>query len=286
MPVRFQVDSDFYDHPKSTDASDAAVALWTRAGSYSAAKLLDGFVPDAMLARLSQTPEDAAQELVRRRLWKRVKGGYRFHEWEERGNLTRDRVETYRQRDRERKKAERHTYEVECHTCGHTYVTARSDSKYCSNVCRKKASRSRTAENQQVVTEVVRTESERNPDGIREDSERIPPAVVSVSVLKTPPNPQGGTEDEHFDTFWSHYPKHTGKKAALKAYRSALKDADAEAINTAAKVFADSVQGKDPRYTPHPSTWLNQGRWEDDVQSPTPPPANDELPAFWRGIQR
>lgn len=106
MPIRFQVDPDFYDHPKTLDASDAAVALWTRAGSYSTAKLLDGFVPDGALALLSKTPADASAELVRRGLWKRVRGGFQFHEWDHR-NLTKARVEADRDYDRTRKQRER-----------------------------------------------------------------------------------------------------------------------------------------------------------------------------------
>lgn len=106
MPIRFQVDGDFYDHPKTIDMSDAAVALWTRAGSYSAAKLTDGFLTDAVLVRLSQTPDDAARELVKRGLWRRVRGGYRFHQWDER-NLSRARVEAERTADRQRKRRER-----------------------------------------------------------------------------------------------------------------------------------------------------------------------------------
>lgn len=78
MPVRFQVDGDFYDHPKTIGMSDGAVALWTRAGSYSASQFTDGFIPDAMLDRLSPTPEGAIHELLRRGLWKRSRGGYSF----------------------------------------------------------------------------------------------------------------------------------------------------------------------------------------------------------------
>lgn len=106
MPIRFQVDPDFYDHPKTLGMSDAATALWVRAGSYSAAKLTDGFVADAALALLSQTPMEAARELTRRGLWSRVKGGYVFHEWGTR-NLTRARVEADKTSDRERKRRER-----------------------------------------------------------------------------------------------------------------------------------------------------------------------------------
>lgn len=102
MPVRFQVDPDFYDHPKSIHLSDAAVALWTRAGSYSAGKLTDGVIPDSVLPRLSQTPDTAAAELVAAGLWRRGRRCHRFHQWEHR-NLTKKRVEADRQADRDRK---------------------------------------------------------------------------------------------------------------------------------------------------------------------------------------
>lgn len=106
MPIRFQVDPDFYDHPKSIGMSDAATALWVRAGSYSAAKLLDGFIADHVLATLSRTPEAAADELVARGLWKRRKGGYQFHQYDER-NLVKARVEADRDHDREKKRRSR-----------------------------------------------------------------------------------------------------------------------------------------------------------------------------------
>lgn len=79
----FKVDDSFYDHPKVFDASDAAVALWTRAGSWAARNLTDGFVPSGLLARLSGDPVTAAKELVDRGLWKRTRGGFQFHDWAE-----------------------------------------------------------------------------------------------------------------------------------------------------------------------------------------------------------
>jgi hypothetical protein len=86
--------------------SDAATALWVRAGSYSAAKLLDGFIAEHVLATLSRTPEEASAELVARGLWRRVRGGFKFHQWDER-NLTRARVESDRDYERTRKKRRR-----------------------------------------------------------------------------------------------------------------------------------------------------------------------------------
>jgi hypothetical protein len=77
----FKVDDSFYDHPKVFDAPDCAVALWTRAGTWSARNLTEGFVPSGMPARLCDDPDTAVKELVRRGLWLRTTGGYRFHDW-------------------------------------------------------------------------------------------------------------------------------------------------------------------------------------------------------------
>ena len=77
----FKVDDSFYDHPKVFDAPDCALSLWTRAGSWAARNLTDGFVPSGMPARLCDDPERAIRELINRGLWTRTKGGYQFHDW-------------------------------------------------------------------------------------------------------------------------------------------------------------------------------------------------------------
>lgn len=77
----FKVDDSFYDHPKVFDAPDCAVALWTRAGCWSARNLTEGFVPTGIPARLCGDPDTAVADLLRRGLWTRASGGYRFHDW-------------------------------------------------------------------------------------------------------------------------------------------------------------------------------------------------------------
>ena len=77
----FKVDDSFYDHPKVFDAPDCALALWVRAGCWSARNLTDGFVPANLPVRLCDDPDTAVRELVDRGLWKRTKGGYQFHDW-------------------------------------------------------------------------------------------------------------------------------------------------------------------------------------------------------------
>lgn len=77
----FKVDDSFYDHPKVFDAPDCAVALWTRAGTWSARNLTEGFVPASLPARLCGDPDTAVRDLLHRGLWSRASGGYRFHDW-------------------------------------------------------------------------------------------------------------------------------------------------------------------------------------------------------------
>ena len=76
-----------------------------------------------------------------------------------------------------------------------------------------------------------------------------------------------------FDEFWSEYPRKVGKKDARKAFDKALKTTDAETMIRA--VIAQKQSGQwlreNGRYIPNPATWLNQGRWDDEIQPVTTP---------------
>lgn len=78
----------------------------------------------------------------------------------------------------------------------------------------------------------------------------------------------------HFDRWWKVYPRKVGKKKCAKAHALALKglalsrneshsDA-AEWLLTVTMAFAESPKGRSGQYCPHPETWLNQGRWDDN----------------------
>lgn len=78
----------------------------------------------------------------------------------------------------------------------------------------------------------------------------------------------GAAAPSDFDRFWAAYPRRTGKGAAEKAWAKAAKAADPQRLIDAATHFAAARQDQDPRFTPHPATWLNQRRWEDEDQPP------------------
>jgi len=72
---------------------------------------------------------------------------------------------------------------------------------------------------------------------------------------------------DRFNEFWAAYPRKIGKPAAERAYRK-IKPSEHEALMAGLAVWKqDWDERNQPEYTPHPSTFLNQRRWED---RPTP----------------
>lgn len=67
--------------------------------------------------------------------------------------------------------------------------------------------------------------------------------------------------DPLFDEFWTAYPRKTDKGNARKAWVKATKEHDPQALIAAARVYAASKP--EPKFTAHPSTWLNGERWDD-----------------------
>jgi|TARA_R110002020_G_scaffold15864_2_gene56535 hypothetical protein len=75
----------------------------------------------------------------------------------------------------------------------------------------------------------------------------------------------GVNETPTFDDFWNTYPRKIAKGHARLAFERALKKTDAVTILTAASKFAENVEHKEKQYIPHPTTWLNGERWDDEV---------------------
>lgn len=72
-----------------------------------------------------------------------------------------------------------------------------------------------------------------------------------------------------FNEWWDLYPRKVGKKAAEAKYRAALKTTTHEALIGAladqARLWAKART--ETQFIPHPATWLNQGRWEDEPEA-------------------
>ena len=81
----------------------------------------------------------------------------------------------------------------------------------------------------------------------------------------TAASPPTRAKSSDFDLFWQAYPKKVGKEAARKAF-SRVK-APLESLLTAIERQKCGNQWltENGRFIPNPATWLNQGRWEDEV---------------------
>jgi predicted transcriptional regulator len=72
------------------------------------------------------------------------------------------------------------------------------------------------------------------------------------------------TKLKGFDEFWSIYPRKVGKKPAMKSWKTQGCYKDIEQILEDVKNRAEyQWKGKDQQFVPHPSTFINQRRWED-----------------------
>lgn len=101
------------------------------------------------------------------------------------------------------------------------------------------------------------------------DNDRIEKNRIEESINtlhQTPPLTQ--VVDDKFEVFWKQYPRKVGKQAALRAWKR-IKHLDLEVILKALEVQKQSEQWRRDggQYIPHPTTWLIQGRWDDEVET-------------------
>ena len=77
-------------------------------------------------------------------------------------------------------------------------------------------------------------------------------------------------DDSDFDTFWAAYPRKVGKKKARQAWDRA-KDRPALGDILASLTAQDKAKrwsNGNQQFCPHPTTWLNGARWEDEIDPP------------------
>lgn len=73
--------------------------------------------------------------------------------------------------------------------------------------------------------------------------------------------------DQGFQDFWERYPRKIGKGNARKAFQSAIKKVDLSKILNSVDDFALLADSREQKFIPHPATWLNQERWDDEIHN-------------------
>lgn len=91
---------------------------------------------------------------------------------------------------------------------------------------------------------------------------------MNPSAHARPAHGRGAHYPEDFEQFWEQYPRKVGKDRALKSWLKLRPDAELRDVMLAA--IAKQRMGRDwmkdgGQFIPHPSTWLNDAGWMNEV---------------------
>lgn len=125
----------------------------------------------------------------------------------------------------------------------------------------------------------IRKPSAQSPQGVRRTSEGQSADVAGNRTVpnRTVPNKELDlnnkptlTPRKGFEEFWKAYPLKMGKQAAIKSWEkikpdTALIEKIIQAVEDAK--LSKQWQKDNGQYIPHPTTWLNQGRWDDEYET-------------------
>ena len=75
-------------------------------------------------------------------------------------------------------------------------------------------------------------------------------------------------KDDKFDVFWKAYPRKIGKGDARKAFAKVKVPVETLLSAIEQQTRSEQWTRENGRFIPNPATWLNQGRWEDELAAP------------------
>ncbi len=90
-----------------------------------------------------------------------------------------------------------------------------------------------------------------------------------IEEIREEQNSVKKSEDDDFDIFWKNYPKKVGKAQAKKAWLKLKKSKKLPEIDVLLQAISKQKTSQlwikdNGQYIPHPSTWLNGERWNDE----------------------
>jgi len=96
----------------------------------------------------------------------------------------------------------------------------------------------------------------------------VPPRAGGAVTIVKEPEPINQTP---FDTFWQIYPRKIARKKCEQWWHKHATDVASQILDAATTATKQWRQDNtEPRYIPHPYTWLNQERWKDHTPLPAP----------------
>lgn len=117
--------------------------------------------------------------------------------------------------------------------------------------CKQRACLEESREEEQVETEEEEISSLRSDD--------------HIEVSRATSIPDDWPKD-YRDQFWSKYPRKVARKSAFKALDKIRKSREVSFSRLMAGI--EKIPIGEPVFIPHPATWLNAGRWDDEQYEP------------------
>ena len=88
-------------------------------------------------------------------------------------------------------------------------------------------------------------------------------------------------QEPTFSDFWAVYPRRAARKVAERSWNRLSKRDKVAALEALPAHVALWEERDAPEFIPHPSTWLNQGRWEDELPTRKEKPKAVPVQAWW-----
>jgi len=230
-----RVFNDLTDHPAWIDLAPEHVGVWVLALGYCSRNRTDGMFPAGAVRRWGGTDEQVGQLVAAGRL---------------------------------------HTPGHECEACPevpagslyvHDYLEHQRSREQIEEVSRKRAEAGRAG---------GKARHGQAPD--LQGKQVAKQAASNGEQTSSPATPNTDTDTDtkkdtaaaaaDFEQWWTDYPRKEGKAAAAKAYTKAHRQVGAEALANGlqASLTLWRAERRERQYLPHPTTWLNQGRWADE----------------------
>ena len=117
-----------------------------------------------------------------------------------------------------------------------------------------------------------RTQNKNQKAKIEKENKNTKPKTKDNPPV-SPPRGTGLTPLEGFEEFYGEFPLHVSKQDAIRAWNKLRPD---EALRGEIMASLEKQKKSDQwrreggRYIPHPATWLNGRRWEDEAVQPMP----------------
>lgn len=117
-----------------------------------------------------------------------------------------------------------------------------------------------------VIYEERKTRDERKPESQETRDSGFSETLVFDALTKkdTTTKKDTNAQARECEEVWKAYPRKVAKPSALTAIRKAIKAHGYLRVLAATRRFAVIRPDKNDSYTPHPATWFNQQRYNDD----------------------